>query len=73
MTLDYQNLVKASKIAHINTRLFNIFQSALTDKSTFKDIAYLDKFKLSENKIYKKNYFLGADKFIGYAKQRRCL
>lgn len=68
MILDFQNMVKASKLAHIDKKLSDIFLKSMNDKSSFYDIEYLNNFKIKENKIYKYGGFLNTLTFIGYCK-----
>jgi len=66
MVLDYQNMVKASKLKHINARLFNIFIRSMEDKTDYYDIETLDKYEIKENRVYIKGGFLNTLKFVGY-------
>lgn len=66
MTLDYQNMIKASKIKHINIHCKNIFENAMADKTSFFDIETLDKYEIKNNKIYIKDGFLNTLTFVGY-------
>jgi len=66
MILDYQNMVKASKLKKINARLHNIFLRSMEDKTDYLDFETLDKYEIKENNVYIKGGFLNTLTFVGY-------